>query len=650
MASWRVLVAVVAVVILTVVTGVLAFREQIRSRTLGSAVQEAELLSSVVIDRSLTLTDITHGMHPVNRSDLKADVILLKRRGEVVDLSIWSMATRKLVYADEGQDGIVAPSPDVFERAQAGKPFIGEAPDDPGHGENLVVYHPYDANGDGVVDAVAEVVLPSASVEESLNRSTWLLYGGGLLVLVLAIAGILQVRRNQLRQDRAAVQDPLTGLGNRMLVRRVAPQILADATEAAPAALLLIDLDRFKAVNDTLGHHAGDELLAAVADVIQRESGPSSVAARLGGDEFAVLLPRVADRAAARAVPDRIRDAIRRPMTIAGSRVQVDASIGMAWAPADGTAAEDLLRSADMAMYRAKHSGAGVAEYAEVAVGKPPEPAATTVRELSRALADHQLELYYQPVRAADSTISSAEVLARWRHPEYGLLEASMFIPEVAHTSLMSTLTEWVLREAADRQSQWLARGLDVRVSVNLAARSLYGESVADLVRRLIEDRRLPPASLELEVSEAIMMIEPDRAIPAMLRLRDAGAGLCLDNFGAAYGAVSILADAPVQTVKIDQRFGGQVVESSLARTLVSGWVRAAHERGLCVIAQGVETPATGRCLIDLGCDGVQGYGVCRPMPAQDFTQWLTSASQNVGGEEQAYEAGHPPETSMTDA
>ncbi|MEV0271119.1 EAL domain-containing protein [Hamadaea sp. NPDC050747] len=642
--------AVVTVVALTVVTGVLAFREQIRSRTVQSAVQEAEVLSSVVIDRSLTLTDITHGMHPVDRSDLKADVILLKRRGEVVDLSIWSMTTGELVYADEGQGGIVAPRPEVFERARAGEPFLGDATDNPRHGENLVVYQPYDANGDGVMDAVAEVVLPSTSVEESLSRSMWLLYVGGLLVLLLAIAGILQVRRNQLRQDRAAIHDSLTGLGNRMLMRRVAPQILADATDAAPAALLLIDLDRFKAVNDTLGHHAGDDLLVAVADIIQREGGPSSIAARLGGDEFAVLLPRVSDRAAAREVPDRIRQAIRRPMTIAGSRVQVDASIGIAWAPADGTVPEDLMRSADMAMYRAKHSGAGVAEYTQVAVARPPKPAATTVRQLSRALAGHQLELYYQPVRAADSTISSAEALARWRHPEYGLLEASMFIPEVAHTSLMSALTEWVLRQAADRQAQWLADGLDVKVSVNLAARSLYGESTADLVRRVIEDRRLPPALLELEVSEATVVIEPDRAIPAMLRLRDAGADLCLDNFGAAYGAVSILADAPIHTVKIDRRFGGQIVESSLASTLVSGWVRAAHERGLYVIAQGVETPAAGQCLIDLGCDGVQGYGVCRPMPAQDFTAWLTSVSGGAGGTEQTTEPEHSPETSMTDA
>jgi diguanylate cyclase (GGDEF)-like protein len=645
-----VLVAVVSVVILTVVTGVLGFRAQIRSRTVGSAVDAAEVLSSVVIDRSLTLTDITHGMHPVNRSNLTADVILLKRRGEVEDLTIWSLATRELVYADEGPGGTVAPRPDVFAKAQAGKPFIAGATDNPDHGDNLVVYYPYDANGDGAMDAVAEVVLPSAPVEASLNRSTWLLYGGGLLVLALAIAGILQVRRNQLRQDRAAVHDSLTGLGNRILMRRVAPQILADATDSAPAALLLIDLDRFKAVNDTLGHPAGDELLVTVADMIKRESGPSSITARLGGDEFAVLLPRVSDRAAAREVPDRIRDAIRQPMVIAGHEVQVDASIGMAWAPADGSVPEDLLRSADMAMYRAKHSGDGVAEYTQVAATKPPKPAATTVRQLSRALADNQLELFYQPVRAADSTISSAEALARWRHPEYGLLEASIFIPEVANTSLMSTLTEWVLRQAVDREAQWLARGLNVKVSVNLAARSLYGESIADLVRHFIEVRRLPPAALELEVSEAIILMEPDRVIPAMLRLREAGAGLCLDNFGAAYGAVSVLADAPIQTVKIDQRFSRQVVENSLARTLVSGWIRAAHQLNLDVIAQGVETPATGRCLIDLGCDGVQGYGICRPVPAQELTQWLTTVRRNVAGRKQAYELDYPPETPMADA
>ncbi len=622
------LVAVVVLVILTVIGATLAVRTQIQSRTLQSTVHSVAVLSSLVIDRSLTLTDITHGTSPINAAALNADVIMLKRRGEVLSMSIWSLSDMRIVYSDVEPGAVSTPPQDVVARARIGEPFVVT---DTGQADTVIVYHPYDANGDGTMDAVAQVALPRERVEGPVTRSMTLVYAGGAIVLLLAVAGILQVRRHQLRQDHAAVHDALTGLGNRLLLRREAPSILTRATAERPAALLLIDLDNFKPVNDALGHQAGDELLAAAGRLIQQTSGPDSVAVRFGGDEFAVLLGPLSERGAARDVANGIRERISRPMLIAGCELEVGASVGMAWAPEDGEQLGDLLRRADTAMYRAKQSGRGVTEYAEVADAAPPEPEAATVPQLSRALAGDELELFYQPVCGSDSAVKSVEALPRWHHPQRGLLEAGMFIPAVEHTSLSTALTEWVLRQAAKQCTEWRADGLKVGVSVNLSARTLFNDSLPDLIRSAADEAGLPPSSLELEVAEAILVREAARAVPAMLRLRDIGVRLCVDRFGAEYGAVSIMAATPVQRVKIDQRFTGAVVDFPLDRAIVGGWVRVAHELGLTVVALGVETPEAWRCLIDLGCDEVQGYVVGRPMPAMEVTKWFVWPHAHVG-------------------
>jgi diguanylate cyclase (GGDEF)-like protein len=621
-------VAVVALVILTVAAATLAVRAQIRSRALQNAVHGVEVVSSLVIDQSLTLTDITHGTNPINAAALNADVIMLKRRGEVVNLSIWSLATSQLVYSDVEPSAVEAPPPNVVALARKGESF---AVTGTGQADTVIVYHPYDANGDGTMDAVAQVMLPRDRVDGPVAHSMNLIYASGALVLLLALAGILQVRRHQLRQDHAAVHDALTGLGNRLLLRRVAPPTLARATPERPAALLLIDLDNFKPVNDALGHAAGDELLVAAADLIRDASGPGGVVVRFGGDEFAVLLGPLSDRGVAREVATEIRKRIRQPLMVAGSELEVGASVGMAWAPADGEELSDLLSRADKAMYYAKYSGSGVAEYAATPETSPPDPRVTTLSQLGRALARHELELFYQPVRGADAAVKSVEALPRWHHPQRGLLEAGMFIPAVAHTSLATALTTWVLRQAARQCAEWRADGVQVSVSVNVSARTLYNDSLPDVVRTVAADCGLPLSALELEVAEAILVRESARAIPAMLRLRDAGVGFCVDKFGAEYGAVSVMAEAPIRRVKIDQRFTGTVVEFPLARAIVGGWIRVAHQLGLTVVAQGVETSEAWRCLIDLGCDDMQGFGIGRPMPAAELTKWFARPSAHAG-------------------
>ena len=278
-----------------------------------------------------------------------------------------------------------------MRKARKGKPFV--APNGAGGPPNTVtVYYPYDANGDGVMDALAEVVLPRTGVDQSIAVYTRLLYAGGVFVLVLSISGILLVRRRQISQEYAASHDALTGLGNLAMVRRAAPPILAAGTVAEPSIILLIDLDEFKAVNDTFGHHAGDQLLITVANIIERESAPTGIAVRLGGDEFAVLFPPSGGADITSDVASRIRDAIRRPLSITGFDVEVDASIGVARAPVDGRDLDSLLRRADVAMYGAKRSGGGVVDRSELPGIMPMAPTASTWSQFAQALEAGQLE------------------------------------------------------------------------------------------------------------------------------------------------------------------------------------------------------------------------------------------------------------------
>jgi diguanylate cyclase (GGDEF)-like protein len=619
--SWRVLVAVVVAVVGTVALGVWALQQQIRSRTLDSTVKGVTILSSVVIDRSLTLTDLHDGIHPSNRAKLDADMVLLKGRGAVKSLAIWSLDNGRLVYADIDYPGATDLSPALVARARQGQPFLAAPEDNPDPG-TLKIYYPYDANGDHITDAVAAVILPRQEVDRSIARSTALLYGGGALVLLIALAGIAQVRRRQIGQDYAANHDSLTGIGNRALLRRTAEPAITTATERTPVGLLLIDLDDFKAVNDSLGHHAGDELLITVAHIAVKASEPGGIPIRLGGDEFAVLLTRLDKPDDARTIAERIHWELRQPLRIAGHDLEIDASIGLAYAPSDATSLGVLLRCADIAMYQAKHSGGGVVAY-EAAAGMPVDRSLTILPELRQALSNGQLEVFYQPVRRADNAIGGLEAVLRWHHPERGLLDGSEFLPAVEHTSFMGPLTDWVLRTALHQCAQWREAGHDLRVAVNISARTLLDDTLPELVTNVATAAGVPLSAVDLEVTETALVNETDRAIQALRRLQGIGVFLTLDNVGAAYGSLSAIASAPVHRLKIDRRFASRVADSSYADAVVAGLVRVAGGLGMTTLADGVDNLPAWHRLLDMGCDEIQGTAVCPAMGAADMTHWL---------------------------
>ncbi|WP_189078814.1 GGDEF domain-containing protein [Mangrovihabitans endophyticus] len=361
--SWRTLLAVLALIVATVVGGVAALQRQVRDRSLDSAAQSAAVLTALVIDRNLTLNDITASLHPANRAQLDTDVVLLSQHGRLTGLTIWALSDGQLVYVDPYHAYGEAPNrPPDAAFTDTGRTTATPVTDPDSGADLLEVTHPYDVNGDDDPDALAVIRVPSGDVDASIGRSLWMLYAGGLFVLLVALGAVWQVRRRQLDQDHAAMHDVLTGLGNRELLRRAAGTALPAATAEDPAALLLLDLNGFKSVNDGFGHSAGDQLLCTVAERMDLICPAPASVIRLGGDEFAVLLPATGLDGAL-AVARRLAAAVCEPVPIDGGRVRVGVSAGAAVAPHHATELSALLHCADIAMYQAKRTDSGVLAY-----------------------------------------------------------------------------------------------------------------------------------------------------------------------------------------------------------------------------------------------------------------------------------------------
>lgn len=624
--SWWVLLAVVAALTGVVVAGVIAFHQYIRERTIDSATQSVVIISSLVVDRSLTLNDIQQGLHRTNRATLDSDVILLANRGQLLGLKISSLETGRVLYVDPLHvETNTQLDPARIERGRAGKPFSELSTDPASDQPVLRVYYPYDANGDNQADALAEVMLPRKDVDEAIARWTRLMYVTGALVLILALAGVYQVRRRQLAQDHATVHDALTGLGNRLLLQRRARTVLNTASPRTPAGLLLIDLDGFKGVNDTLGHNAGDELLRTVAATLGEVVGDSGIPVRLGGDEFAVLLPRLADPAMAVTVAERVREGIRRPLVIGGLPVEIDASIGIAYAPPHGPDLSRLLHCADVAMYRAKQRGGGVAVYSG-AVGSTADAALAVVSELRQALADGQLELHFRPLTDADGRVRVIEALPRWRRPGRGVVEAAEFLPAVERTPMLPVLTEWLLHGAVEACATWRRAGVPAAVAVDLTARDLVDADFPKRLAMALERYDLPAAALRVTVSERTFLREPRPLADALAGLRRLGVGVTLGDAGAAYLAAIELDELPFDEIKL----APAVVDAVGGRLLAAGVVRQvtalADTLGVAAVADRAEGPTVASSAADPCLAGVVELVAAPALPLAELVRRLTAA------------------------
>lgn len=437
---------------------------------------------------------------------------------------------------------------------------------------------------------------------------------------------ITERQRAEAALQHQALHDPLTDLPNRALLGEHLQQTLRGAErDGTAASFALLDLNRFKEVNDTLGHHAGDVLLQHVALRVQGALRASDIVARLGGDEFAVLLPG-ADAAAAIPVIQRILAALAAPCIIDGHSLDVGGSLGLAVYPAHGADAATMLRHADVAMYVAKRAGSGYAVY-DAAHDRYSTTRLTLESDLRQAIEGDGLQLHYQPkVDLSNGRLYRVEALVRWCHPTLGQLPPDQFIPLAEQTGLITPLTHWVLQEALRQLQAWSRDGLDLGVAVNLSMRTLHDPTLPDTVAWLLQRYAIAPGRLTLEVTESSLMADPGQARLVLTRLAALGVSLSIDDFGTGYSSLGYLKHLPVDEIKIDKSFvlgmDSDVKDTAIVRSVSE----LSHNLGLRVVAEGVETAETWDALRALGCDAAQGYYVSRPLPADELERWLRIA------------------------
>jgi diguanylate cyclase (GGDEF)-like protein len=461
-----------------------------------------------------------------------------------------------------------------------------------------------------------------------------------------------RLQREASERRHEALHDMLTGLPNRVLLsERLHDELHRSAEAGTSVAVGLMDLDGFKEVNDTLGHQAGDMVLVEVARRLSLAADSATIVARLGGDEFAVLCSGWAGRDELQELAERIRGELGRPMTIDGIRMNVAVSIGFALAPSDAADAPTLLQRADVAMYSAKAgSGSGIAFYDALRDENSPRRLALAT-DLRGAIADRQLTLVYQPkTRLGGGDIVGHEALVRWRHPEFGQVFPDEFIPLAERTGAISELTVFVLEAAMSQAEAWSRSGRRWTVAVNVAMRNLVDADFVENVERLLTSTGCDPSLLVLEITETGVMSDPSRTIESLHRLSTLGVSLSVDDFGTGYSSLSYLQQLPIEEIKIDKCFVGQMRTSASADVIVRSVIDLARNLEMRVVAEGVEDEATWHVLEVLGCDIAQGYFIARPMPADEIEVWSESWSAPMATAERqpVRAAGGPPRSAPT--
>ena len=476
------------------------------------------------------------------------------------------------------------------------------------------------------------LAIPSAGNGHALAWQLlgWLALAGGLVLLPVSMISLLLSHRiargchaEHAALTHRALHDSLTGLPNRTLLFDRLTHTLQEAhRHGNPVGLFILDLDRFKEVNDTLGHQSGDRLLQTVGERVSGLLRRSDTIARLGGDEFAILLPFTPLTRAQRCA-EKIIDCLETPIPTSGVDLDIDVSIGIAMFPDHGADAETLLQHADVAMYKAKEHNLGYAIY-EPREDRHSVRRLTLMAELRAAIDRHRLELHYQPkLDLGTRRVVGVEALVRWRHPDYGYVAPDEFIPLTEQSGLIFPLTDWVLREALRQCDLWHKLGLHLQVAVNLSTCSLQDALCASKIANLLHSCLVAPDQLVLEITESAMMTDANRALDVVSALDAIGVGLSIDDFGTGFSSLSQLKRLPVDELKIDRSFVQDMERNDNDTILVHSIIDLAHNMGLRVVAEGVESAAALDMLERLGCDIAQGYHIARPMPARELEYWL---------------------------
>ena len=451
--------------------------------------------------------------------------------------------------------------------------------------------------------------------------------GGRVAHYVHSFSDISERREAERKIHHLAHHDMLTGLPNRLSLQLRMEQAMAQARRHGTLlAVLMIDMDHFKDINDTLGHHVGDALLVEVGKRLQRCVRQSDVVARLGGDEFVVLVTDMVTTLTAAAVAEKIVAALSAPYAVESYQLHSTPSVGIGVFPNDGETVDDLLRNVDSAMYHAKAAGRNNYQFFNDSMSANASERLTLQSSLHQAIARRQFVLHYQPqIETGSGRLVGVEVLVRWEHPERGLVPPNKFIPIAEESDLIIRLGEWILQEACRQLSVWRAMGLQMRIAVNLSARQLRSKNLLRQVKDVVLKYDLKPGDLELEITESVAMEDADNTLRMLAQLRELGLELAIDDFGTGYSSLSHLKLMPLQRLKIDRSFVKDIENDPDDAAICAATISLAHNLGLTVIAEGVETDAQYAFLGNLGCECVQGFLFSKPLPAAELEAWVAA-------------------------
>lgn len=490
-------------------------------------------------------------------------------------------------------------------------------------GTNCLSCHHVEA---GSVNGAANIVLNMDDADAQLarvERRVWI----GDVTLVLMLALVIAWRRVDRRIQTLANYDPVTGLPNRNLLHdRISQAIHFARRYERTVALVFIDLDDFKVVNDSLGHNVGDQLLRELGSRFLGCVREVDTVARIGGDEFVIVLTGVTHQKDVSAIAEKLLDALSKPFSLEGREVFISSSIGIASFPKDGQDETSLLRNADSAMYHAKERGKGNYQFYSAEMNELALERLSLINDLHRALERNEFVLHYQPqVSIATGRITGVEALIRWQHPKNGMIQPGKFVPILEETRLIIPVGRWILRNACTQAVEWHKQGFELTVAVNLSALQVEEQRLVELVENTLRETGMNPGFLELELTENILIERPDVTYAIFQQLREIGVRLAIDDFGTGYSSLSHLSRLPIDKLKIDRSFVRDLAHNAADRSIVEAIVSMAHSLRLKAIAEGVETPQQEEILRRLKCDELQGYVHSPPLSRDELSARLAA-------------------------
>jgi diguanylate cyclase (GGDEF)-like protein len=610
------------------------YQQQAVEEGLAQGRAQAVVIEEMVVSPALRGPDLARGLSSAERERLQTATDLAIFKGSVARLRVRSFAGQ-VVFSDDGANRNALPASNPAFRAAADGRTVVAIMRDPrvAPGQVIRVLQPVVANASGRSTGVLEVYLPydaiAAKVQRDMRRTVWTLAAGlaGLYVLLALVSWYTtrSLRRHAAERDHASLHDGLTGLPNREWFLSTADKAVERGHRGETGAIVLVDLDRFKEVNDTLGHHAGDELLRIVGHRLVESLRTDDSVARLGGDEFGLVLPQATDQPNILALLTRVREELAADIVLDSTSISVEASFGVAFYPQDAGTVEELLKCADAAMYQGKRGASGIVFY-NPADAPPPTHSLTVQRELRQALDRDELLLHYQPkIDLVTGAICGVEALVRWAHPQRGLLAPAEFLPTAEQSGLIEPLTAWVIRRALRDHANWTSAGISWTVAVNVSAHNLESPTFPTSVVAALTELNVSCDQLHLEVTETAMALDAKVAARALEALAALGIAIAIDDFGIGYTSLFQLRTLAVSEVKIDRAFVAGVESNEQDRAIVRSIIDLGHSLGFLVTAEGVESRSVADWLTGAGCDHAQGYYFARPEPWPDLARRLAA-------------------------